>query len=63
MFAVYHLPQYYRELLENPNSPTFDDEERQALPGWIQQWHESGQFVLEWGNDYWLDSTGEVVAS
>jgi hypothetical protein len=27
------------------------------------QWNEWGQFVLEWGNDYWLDSTGEIVAS
>jgi hypothetical protein len=63
MFAVYHLPQHYREFLENPNSPAFDDEERQAFPGLIQQWNEGGQFVLEWGNDYWLDSTGEVVAS
>ena len=29
----------------------------------IRQWLEEGLFVLEWGNDYWLDSTGKVVAS
>ena len=63
MFAVYHLPQHYREFLENPNSPAFDDEQRKAFPGLIRQWNEWGQFVLEWGNDYWLDNTGEVVAS
>jgi hypothetical protein len=63
MFAVYHLPQHYREFLENPNRPAFDDEEREALPGRIRRWNEWGQFVLEWGNDFWLDSTGEVVAS
>jgi hypothetical protein len=63
MFAVYHLPDHYQEFLKNPNGPTFEEEERQAYPGWIQQLNESGNFVLEWGNDYWLDSTGEVVAS
>ena len=62
-FAVYHLPEIYREFLRNPNSPVFDEEERQAFPGLIQQWNEDGQFVLVWSNDYWLDSTGEVVAS
>jgi hypothetical protein len=63
MFAVYHLPEHYREFLECPNSPAFDEEERQALPDLIRQWNECGQFVLEWSNDFWLDSTGEVVAS
>jgi hypothetical protein len=63
MFAVYHLPEHYREFLKGPNSPAFDEEERKAFPELIRQWNEVGQFVLEWGNDFWLDSTGEVVAS
>ncbi len=63
LFAVYHLPQHYRGFLENPNSPAFDDELREAFPGLIRQWNEWGQFVLECGNDFWLDRTGEVVAS
>jgi hypothetical protein len=63
LFAVYHLPEHYRMFLECPNSPAFDEEDRRALPGLIRQWNEWGQFVLEWGNDFWLDSTGEVVAS
>jgi hypothetical protein len=63
MLAVYHLPEHYREFLENPNSPVFDDEQRQSFPGLIRQWREEGQFVLEWGNDYWLDSRGEVDSS
>jgi hypothetical protein len=62
-FAVYHLPQHYHEFLNNPHNLIFDDEVREVLPGLIRQWHEWGQFVLEWGNDYWLDSTGQVVAS
>jgi hypothetical protein len=63
MFAVYHLPQHLQKFLENPNDPIFDDEDHEALPGMIREWNEWGQFVLEWGNDFWLDSTGEVVAS
>lgn len=63
MFAVYHLPSSYRVFLEDPNSPILDDEMRQAFPELIRQWNELGQFVLEWGNDYWLNSTGQVIAS
>jgi hypothetical protein len=62
-FAVYHLPQLYQEFQENPNSPAVDAVDREALPEVIRQWNEGGQFVLEWGNDFWLDSTGEVVAT
>jgi hypothetical protein len=62
--AVYHLPRHYQDFLRDPNGPDFGDEERRALPGLIRDWLERGQFVLEEGhNDYWLDSTGEVVAS
>lgn len=63
MFTVYHLPDMYREFLQNPNSPAIDEDQRAAFPRLIQEWLEQGQFVLEWGNDYWLDSTGRVVAS
>lgn len=62
-FAVYHMPRHYEEFLKNPNSQDFDDNMRQAFPELIQQWHEQGNFVLEWGDDHWLDGTGEVVAS
>jgi hypothetical protein len=62
-FSLYHLPKHYQSFLENPADPSFDDEERQAFPGSIEQWIEQGNFVLEWGNDYWLDSTGEIIAS
>jgi hypothetical protein len=29
----------------------------------IVKWHAEGQFVLWWGNDYWLDGDGEVTSS
>jgi hypothetical protein len=62
-FAVYCLPDLYQRFLSNPNDPWFTDDDRQDLPGVIKQWLKSGQFVLEWGNDYWLNRDGEVVAT
>jgi hypothetical protein len=29
----------------------------------MELWDEDGQFVLLWGNDYWLDGSGRVVSS
>jgi hypothetical protein len=63
MLAVYRLPKFYQEFLDDPNGPTFDDELRQSLPDLIKRWREEGRFVLEWGNDFWLDSNGEVTDS
>lgn len=61
--AVYQLPEHYQAFLRDPRDPIFDDEQRTVFPRLIKEWVEEGQFVLEWGNDYWLDSTSEVVAS
>jgi hypothetical protein len=61
--AVYHLPQSYQEFLRDPTASIFDDNDREAYPSLIERWLDQGQFVLEWGNDFWLDSTGKVVAS
>jgi hypothetical protein len=63
LFAVYHLPSHFSSFLIDPNDRIFDEEDRGAYPEMIRQWHESGQFVLEWGNDYWLDRNGDVVSS
>jgi hypothetical protein len=63
MLGVYHLPQHYQDFLEKPDDPRFTDEDRRDFPIWIAQWNERSEFVLEWGNDFWLDSSGEVVAS
>jgi hypothetical protein len=61
--AVYRLPDFYQEFLKDPQALAFDDELRQYLPGQIQRWRDEGRFVLQWGNDFWLDSNGEVTDS
>jgi len=63
LLAVYHLPKHLQEFLTDPNAPLFSDEDRKDLPASIEGWLAADQFVLEWGNDYWLDRNGEVVAS
>jgi hypothetical protein len=63
LLAVYRLPEFYQDFLKDPNDPAFDDELRQYLPGQIKRWREEGRFVLQWGNDFWLDSSGEVTDS
>ena len=61
--AVYRLPGHYQDFLDNPSAPYFDQEMRQAYPESIARWRKEGRFVLEWGNDYWLDNSGEVTDS
>ena len=44
-------------------SAGFDDELRGYLPDQIKAWLAAGRFVLVCGNDYWLNSDGEVTDS
>jgi hypothetical protein len=63
MLEVYQMPKHYEAFLKNPDSPDFSPEDRNYYPELITRWNESGQFVFVWGNDYWLNSNGEVEAS
>jgi hypothetical protein len=62
--AVYRFPERYQKFLKDPSDPDFDMEERIAFPTLIEDWKRAGLFVLEVEPcDYWLDQTGEVIAS
>jgi hypothetical protein len=61
--AVYRLPEFYQEFLNDPNGPDFDEDLRQYLPGQIDRWRTEGRFVLQWGNDFWLNKHGDVTDS
>jgi hypothetical protein len=63
LVELYRLPKVYQEFLVDPNGPAFDDELRACLPGQIKAWLSAGRFVLVCGNDYWLNSAGEVTDS
>jgi hypothetical protein len=62
--AVHRLPERYQKFLRNPDDPDLDMEERVTFQTRIEEWERAGLFVLEVEPcDYWLDQTGEVVAS
>jgi uncharacterized protein (TIGR02996 family) len=59
--SLYLWPGMHRDFLE---SQTADDEElRTILPLWMLRWLDEGGFVLEYGNDFWLDRQGEIHSS
>lgn len=60
--GIEDLCGFDEELLEDPGSEPDPDERARRLAG-IRAWMEEGCFVLYWGNDLWLDGTGQVTSS
>ena len=60
--AVHPFPSHYQLFLDNPHDG-FNAEDRDYYPELIRTWIADKQFVLDWGNDYWLDNNGEVTSS
>jgi hypothetical protein len=61
--AVHAFPYHYQEFLKNPYGKIFDNADRDYYPKLIREWIADKAFVLDWGNDYWLDNNGEVTSS
>ncbi len=61
--AIFPLPADYQEFVDDPETPSFDEEQRKCFPYYITKWVENEEFVLLWGNDYWMDNNGEVTSS
>jgi hypothetical protein len=53
-------PDHFGWILDDPQS---SDEEKDDVRDSMRLWEADGQFVLHWGDDYWLDDTGEVTSS
>lgn len=58
--GIEDYPSHFDENLMDPNT---DEDEKTDIKESMKLWDEAGQFVLQWGNDYWLDDTGSVVSS
>ncbi len=58
--GIEDYPSHFHEVLSDPTS---DDEEKADIQESMELWYKHGQFVLHWGNDYWLDESGKVVSS
>ena len=58
--GIQDQPDHFGEMLFDPQ---VSEDEKKEVRDSIRRWEECEQFVLWWGNDYWLDKTGEVVSS
>jgi hypothetical protein len=58
--GIEDYPSHFHEILSDPAA---DEEEKADVRGSMGLWEKDGQFVLLWGNDYWLDGSGRVVSS
>jgi hypothetical protein len=58
--GIEDYPWHFHEILTDSTS---DDEERADIRESMELWEKEGQFVLLWGNDYWLDESGAVISS
>jgi hypothetical protein len=58
--GIEDYPSHFQEILTAPDA---DDGEKADIRESMTLWDKDGQFVLQWGNDYWLDKSGEIVSS
>ena len=58
--GIEDYPDHFGETLDDPNA---SDEEKADMLESIGLWDAEEQFVLFWGNDYWLNGSGRVVSS
>jgi hypothetical protein len=63
--SLYHLPRGYADVAANPDAPPFcnSEEERLALRSHVSRWLIRGDFVIEWGNDFWAGPDGIIHSS
>jgi|SRR6516225_2508834 len=58
--GIEDYPDHFHETLSDP---TAGDEEKADIRHSLELWDKHEQFVLHWGNEYWLDGSGRVVSS
>ena len=58
--GIEEYPSHFHEILADPDA---NEREKADIRESIELWDKDGQFVLLWGNDYWLDGSGCVVSS
>jgi hypothetical protein len=58
--GIEDYPAHFEEVLSDPAA---DEDEKADMRDSMELWDKDGQFVLLWGNDYWLNDSGEVVSS
>ena len=59
-FAIAPMPLDWQEFIDDAEGL---GAEREDIVAMVQGWVNRGDFVLYWGNEYQLNSSGEVVGS
>jgi hypothetical protein len=59
--GIADLPAGMRECLEHPRR--FTEKERGMILEDIQTWLSTGQFVLQWREEFYMNSRGQVISS
>jgi hypothetical protein len=59
--GIADLPEHYQDFLRAPEE--FDEQRRAELLEDVRRWFSEGDFVLWWGEDYYLDKDGDVSSS
>jgi hypothetical protein len=59
--GIEELPEHYQEFLAHPEE--HDPDRQEELAEDVRQWVTDGDFVLRWGEDYYLNSDGDVSSS
>lgn len=59
--GITDLPEHYQQVLDYPEN--FTEERLQELQGDIEAWRGSGEFVLDWDEDYYMSEKGEVEST
>lgn len=58
--SIGDYPEHFAEILSDPEA---SKEEKDSVLESLSEWEAAGQFVLLWGDDYWLNGDGEVTSS
>jgi hypothetical protein len=59
--GIEDYPPHFQDFVADPDAE--DEEGRRFMRRCMEDWERDEQFVLWWGNDYWLDKTGKIVSS
>lgn len=59
--GITDLPEHYQEVIDHPEN--FSAERLQELQGEIEEWLESGEFVLDLDIDYYMSEEGDVEST
>lgn len=59
--GIKEFPRHFQEILDSPEE--YDQEFRDSIEADMKLWKESGDFVFQWDEEYYMNREGEVESS